>query len=187
MSMRWLGSMAVAAVMAFGAVSAEAATVVGTNGPFTINLGGSQGYGVSLNGGEVGDDFVADFLFYTDGAPDGGSSSIECIGGCANIKFASIELFERDGSNQPVGSAIATGTVGTLGFPFPTVDYGIISAFGNLAKGNYLVRTAGEFLTAGNASIGGTVTLTPIPGAALLFSSALAGIGFLRRRTAAAA
>jgi hypothetical protein len=169
---------AAAAFLALGAASADAALIAGSDGPHLVDQNVADSYGVNLTGGSVGDTFTADFLFNTTGGPTGGSTAIECYTGCANLSFASIELFARNGANQPVGAALASGIVQVVA---GTIDIGAL-AFANLVPGSYLVRTAGTFLASGNASIGGTVTVTPIPGAVLLFGSALAGLGAMRAR-----
>jgi hypothetical protein len=167
--------------------SAEAAVITGSDGPYQIRNNSSVGYGVNLYNAKFGDTFKADFLFDTTGAPSGGATSIECTTGCANLGFTSFKLYARDSENRTVGNALASGTVASL--PGTKIDYSVLLAFGALKSGSYLVRTAGYFLGAGNAAIGGTVSLTPIPGAALLFGSALAGLGAVaaRRRKAAEA
>jgi hypothetical protein len=176
--MKSIMACAAAAFLALGAASADAALIAGSDGPFTINQNGSQGYGVSLPDGAAGDAFTADFLFSTTGGPNGGSTAIECYVGCANIDFDTIQLFARNGANQPVGASLADGLVQVVA---GTIDIGSL-AFANLVPGSYLVRTAGTFLASGNASIGGTVTVTPIPAAVLLFGSALAGLGAVHAR-----
>lgn len=184
--MRRIGAGLTAALLLLAAGSAEAAVVAGSDGPFQILNNSSQGFGVNLYNGEAGDAFTADFLFQTGGAPSGGATSIECTTGCANLQFTSIGLFARDNTGQAVGPDLARGIVGTLA---GTIDYGIIAAFAALDAGSYLVRTTGYFLGSGDASIGGNIALTPIPGAVVLFGSALAGLGLVasRRRKAAPA
>jgi hypothetical protein len=183
--MHWLRIGALATFLATMGGGAQAALIAGSSGPFTILPQGSQGYGVNLANGTAGDTFTADFLLTTPGAPDGSANSIRCFIGCAEIEFTSIELFAADGANDPVGPAIATGTVDVVNGT--NIDVGIIASFGNLLSGSYLVRTAGTFVGTGSASIGGNVSLTPIPGAVLLLGSALAGLGAIgaRRRQSA--
>src|SRR5688572_18999930 len=125
--MKSIMACAAAALLALGAASADAALIAGSDGPYTINQNGSQGYGVSLPGGTVGDTFTADFLFSTTGGPNGGSTAIECSFGCANIDFDTIQLFARTGANQPVGAAVANGIVQVVA---GTIDIGSL-AFAN--------------------------------------------------------
>lgn len=185
--MKWLSTGVAAALLSLAVGSAEASVIVGSDGPFQILDNSTASFGVNLYNGEAGDSFTADFLFQTNGAPNGGATAIECTTGCANLQLTSFDLYARNKANKPIGSPIASGNVGTL--PGTTIDYSILLAFGALEAGSYLVRTAGYFLGSGDASIGGNVSLTPIPGAVLLFGSALAGLGAAasRRRKAAEA
>lgn len=165
----------------FAVSSADAALISGSSGPFAISgNGGSQAFGVNLAGGAVGDTFNADFLFTVAdvSAASGGATSIENVGNPADLKFTSIALY--DSSN----TLLATGSVGTFGV-IDAAEIGSLTVFPGLTLGgSYYVRTSGTFLKAGNASIGGTVSLTPVPvpAALPLFLTALAGVGLISRR-----
>ncbi|MEK0083486.1 hypothetical protein [Benzoatithermus flavus] len=185
--MKWLSTGVLTALLSLAVGSAEASVIAGSDGPFQILDNSTASFGVNLYNGKAGDSFTADFLFQTGGAPDGGATAIECTTGCANLQFTSFDLYARSNANEPIGTPIASGNFDTL--PGTTIDYSVLLAFGALEAGSYLVRTAGYFLGSGDASIGGNVSLTPIPGAAVLFGSALAGLGAVasrRRKTAEA-
>lgn len=161
----------------FAVSTAEAATVTVIPASADISgLGGSQGYGATLTGGMAGDAFVVDFVFKVvdSDAEFVGATSIENLV-TANLSFTSIELY--DSSN----ALLASGTVGTLGL----IDFGELSSNLTLNEGDtYYVRTSGTFVTAGNAAIGGTVSLSPVPvpAALPLMVSAMAAVGLVGAR-----
>jgi len=172
-----------AALVGFVAVSAvssaDAALIYNSAGSYDISgSNGSQGYGVNLSG-KTGDTFRADFKFkVTDVATVGGGATlIEQAGNKSDLSFTSLGLY--DSSN----TLLTTGSIGTV---FGHVDGGQIGLFPGLAKGeSYYVRIDGTFLKGGNASVGGTVSLTPtpVPAALPLFLTALAGVGLISRRS----
>lgn len=167
-----------AAALALSPVQADAASIAVSDGPFTISVPGTQSYGIGAFLGNLGDDFTADFRFNIGSAAlTGGSTAIECTGGCANVAFDSIELY----GDNPVSGPLTSGSTGLL---IGNIDYGVISAFPQIAVGEYLVRITGRFLADGPTSLGGTVSLVavPVPAALPLMLGALAGLGLIARR-----
>jgi hypothetical protein len=173
---------AVAGAAALLSVSTANAALVSVVSP-TIDISanfGSQGYGLNLVG-VIGDTFEADMVFKVVDADANsvGATSVEnlfVIGPAANLKFTSIELYREDGA---VDTLLATGSIIVADAPFAVASLGELIS---LQQGViYYIRTSGDFVVGGNASIGGTVSLTPVPvpTALPLIVSALAAVGLV--------
>ncbi|RFA29354.1 hypothetical protein CAI21_09800 [Alkalilimnicola ehrlichii] len=91
-----------------------------------------------------------------------------------NTAGAAVDLFHWDSSTNELGSLIASG-VETGAGGGGAVEF-TLQAF--LAAGSYVLRITGDQGT----SYAGTVSAVPLPGAAILFASALFGAGVLGRR-----
>jgi hypothetical protein len=168
-----------AALLSVSAANAALVSVVSPTFDISANFG-SQGYGLNLTG-MTGDTFEADMVFKVVDADANsvGATTVENLfvtGPTANLEFTSIELYREDGA---VDTLLATGTITVADVPFAVASLGEMIS---LQEGvTYYIRTSGEFVAGGNASIGGTVSLTPVPvpAALPLIVSALAAVGLV--------
>lgn len=91
-----------------------------------------------------------------------------------NVGSFSLELFEYGGSDTPIASAFFSSTG-------PHLD---VLSFTSIAAGDYLIKIVGTASgSLNNYSVFLGATAVPLPPAALLFISALAGFGVIGRRS----
>jgi hypothetical protein len=93
-----------------------------------------------------------------------------------NTDSESIALYNWDNSApDALGSLVATGTINWADPVSGAIQFAL-SAF--LTAGSYVLAITG----ANNTSYAGTISAVPLPGAALLFGSALLGAGVVGRK-----
>jgi len=153
----------------FAAASATmASTLPAFDGTLNVTIGGpAQNFGGSILEGETADNWLVNV----------GPSGSHGLTTAASVTFSSgttsMSLYNWTG--EVLGSLI--GTVSAA------VQPGSLTLAAVLDAGSYVLQIAGPEGT----GYGGAVSAVPLPGAALLFGSALLGAGALRRKKSAAA
>jgi len=209
--MKILGLLAGAALLV-GAQSASAATITNgsfeTGNPTTVGFG-SSGYsteiagsgaisGWTINGGSV--DYIAGFWPAADGARsldlsgNNPGTISQGVTGLVNGQEYKVTFSLRGNTDGPASSQsvdVSLGSYfGTFSAPSTSTSW-VTQSFTFIYNGgsNLLVFAAGPNGPYGPGLDNVQIAATPIPGAILLFGSALGGMGFLgyRRRKAQAA
>jgi choice-of-anchor C domain-containing protein len=212
--MKILGLIAGAALLLGAAQSAQAVTI--TNGSFESGLGSigaftalAAGDNTSIIGwtvGGAGVDYIGTYWTASDGgrsldlsATNAGSISQDLVGLSVGQEYTVTFDLSGNPAGAPTTKSLAVTVGGAPGvFPFDTTGNSL-SSMGWTTSTFVFIATATTqtltFLSLNGTSFGPaldnvSIAATPIPGALLLFGSALGGMGFLgyrRKKQAAAA
>lgn len=163
-------------LMAFGAASANASTLLGDSVDVTLtgdielqDLGVVVGAGVELQGGDAGTNWGA-FLFPTEfidiGADTISMAFDTSLGDMAELVFSDLD-FGSGIANVTLVSTIPEITAANLFFTSDSITLANLDDWFNAG-------------TAGTIDL--TISAVPLPAAIWLFGAALGGLGFMRRR-----